>query len=285
MWPEEYCPETKFEKLLLAIDCTVFSEGAVREAITFAKQCSSFLYILTVLNPAYELLGEHFVNKKEREAMDCLESVKTMVEAEGVSYETILCHGGSPAKFILDEAVRKNVSMIIVGRHGHTAVERIILGSVTSEVIAKAPCKVLVAAVGTRIEYKNMMVATDGSEHAQAAVLEALKIAKICGSHLLVVSVAPSKEETPEAEKLVDGIAAMAAKASVTVETMTPTGTPYKVITEIGHKRLVDLIVMGTFGKTGLRYLLMGSTTENVIESAHCAVLVVNMPEHRGKNS
>ena len=287
MCPEGYYPETKFEKLLLAIDCTVFSEGAMRDAITIAKQCSGFLYILTVLehNQAHKLLGEDYVNKKERETMDCLESVKIMAEAEGVSYETILYHGENPAKFILDEAARKKVSMIIIGRHGHTAVERSILGSVTSAVIPKAPCKVLVVAVGTRIEYKNIMVATDGSEHAQAAVLEALKIAQSCDSHLLVVSVAPSKGETAEAEKLVADIAAMAEKAGVTVETMIPNGTPYKVITDIGHKRLVDLIVMGTFGETGLRYLAMGSTTEKVIESAHCAVLVVNTPELKSRNS
>jgi nucleotide-binding universal stress UspA family protein len=282
MYPEGYCPETKFEKLLLAIDCTVFSQGAVREAINLAKQYSSFLYILMVfdLNQAYKLLGEDFRNKKEREAKDCLESVKIMAEDEGVSHETILCHGEDPAKVILDEATRKKVSLIIIGRHGHTAVERDILGSVTSEVIPKAPCNVLVAAVGTRIEFKNMMVATDGSEHAQAAVLEALKIAQSTGSHLLIVSVASSKRNTSEAEKIVADIAAMAEKASVTVETLIPTGIPYKVITDIGHKRLVDLIVMGTFGTTGLRYFVMGSTTEKVIESAHCAVLVVNNPEH-----
>ena len=47
----------------------------------------------------------------------------------------------------------------------------------------------------------------------------------------------------------------------------------------------MDLIVMGTFGKAGFRYLVMGSTTEKVIESAHCAVLVVNTPEQRSRNS
>jgi len=280
MCPEVYCPETKFEKVLLATDLTAFSEGAVREAITFAKRCSSFLYILTVLdsNPTYEFLGEEFVHKKEREAVEYLQSVKATAEAEGVRCETILGKDDDPAKFILEEAVRKKVGLIVVGRHGHTAVERVILGSVTSEVISKAPCKVLVASVGTRIEYKNMMVATDGSEHAQAAVEEALGIAKRCGSHLLVVSVAPSEREIAETEELVAGIAAKAAKVGVSVETMTPTGNDYEVITEIGHKRSVDLIVMGTFGKTGLRYLVMGSTTEKVIESAHCAVLVVNAP-------
>ena len=280
MCPEEYCPEKEFDKVLLAVDRTVFSQGAVREAIVFAKQCSSYLYILTVLehDSAYELLGEDFVHKKEGEAMEYLELVKAEAEEEGVGCEIILCRDGDPSKFILDEAVSRNVSMIVVGRHGHSAVERVILGSVTSEVIAKAPCKVLVAAVGTRIEYKNILVATDGSEHAQAAVLEALKIAKSCGSHLLVVSVAHAKDETAEAEKLVADVTAMAAKAGVDVETMTPTGIPSEVITEIGHKQVVDLIVMGTFGKTGLRYLLMGSTTEKVIEASHCAVLVVNPP-------
>ncbi len=281
MCPEEYCPESKLEKLLVATDRTIFSEGAITEAVNFAKQCSSFLYILTVLdlNPVFEVLSEGFLQKKEREAMDYLESVKALVEAEGLNCEIVLGQGGSPARFILEEAARKNVDMIVVGRHGRTEVERVIMGSVSSEVIAKAPCKVLVAAIGTRIEYKNMLVATDGSEHSEAAVLEALKIAKSCGSHLLVISVIPSKREITEATELVGNIAAMAKKAGITVETMTPVGVPYDVIAEIGHKRGVDLIVMGTFGKTGLKELLMGSTTEKVIEFAHCAVLVVNTPQ------
>ena len=56
------CPIGKLEKLLLATDRSEYSEGAVREAINFAKTCSSRLTILSVLetNPEYETIGSKF---------------------------------------------------------------------------------------------------------------------------------------------------------------------------------------------------------------------------------
>jgi len=56
---------------------------------------------------------------------------------------------------------------------------------------------------------------------------------------------------------------------------LTPIGKPYDVIIETAGGRAVDLIVMGTYGKTGLRKVFMGSTTEKVIGHTACAVLVV----------
>jgi nucleotide-binding universal stress UspA family protein len=278
MSPEENCPEERYDKLLVATDLSIFSEGAITEAINFAGQCSSFLYILTVIaeSPAYEILGDGHMQKKEHEAREYLESIQARIEEENLSCEVLLRHGDNPARVILDEADRKDVGMIVVGRHGRTEMERLIMGSVSSEVIAKARRKVLVAAIGTRIEYKNILVATDGSPHAAAAVAEAIKIARSCGSHLLVVSVLHAKRELKEAEELVGKIAGQAGKEGVTVETMTPSGQPPDVIADIAHDRKVDLIVMGTFGETWLKHMLMGTTTEKVIQLAHCAVLVVN---------
>jgi nucleotide-binding universal stress UspA family protein len=59
------------------------------------------------------------------------------------------------------------------------------------------------------------------------------------------------------------------------VEALTPIGRSHDVIVEIAGGRGVDLIVMGTYGKSGLKKLLVGSSTEKVIGHASCAVLVV----------
>jgi hypothetical protein len=73
----QFCPLSKLEKLLLATDRSVFSEGAVREAINFAKKCSSRLYVMSVLetNPEYETIGASAYQKEEEEAIKYLESV------------------------------------------------------------------------------------------------------------------------------------------------------------------------------------------------------------------
>jgi len=52
-------------------------------------------------------------------------------------------------------------------------------------------------------------------------------------------------------------------------------GRPYNAIVETAGGRAVDLIVMGAYGKTGLRKILMGSSTEKVVGLVGCGVMVV----------
>jgi nucleotide-binding universal stress UspA family protein len=70
----QLCPISKLEKLLIATDRSEFSEGAVREAINFAKKCSSRLYIVSVMetNPEYETIGASVYEKEEKEAIKYL---------------------------------------------------------------------------------------------------------------------------------------------------------------------------------------------------------------------
>jgi nucleotide-binding universal stress UspA family protein len=55
-------------------------------------------------------------------------------------------------------------------------------------------------------------------------------------------------------------------------------GTPFQVITETAKERQVDLIIMGSHGRTGLRHLWLGSVAERVVRLAPCPVLVVRSP-------
>jgi nucleotide-binding universal stress UspA family protein len=55
-------------------------------------------------------------------------------------------------------------------------------------------------------------------------------------------------------------------------------GTPYQEIVETARARRVDLIIMGTHGRTGLRHVLMGSVAEKVVQLASCPVLVMRQP-------
>jgi nucleotide-binding universal stress UspA family protein len=273
----QFCPVSRLEKLLAATDRSVFSEGAIREAINFAKKCSSRLYIVSVMetNPEYETIGANFFQKEEEEAVAYLESVKTRASQEGLYCQSMLLHGDEPYRRIVDAASEKMVDMVIMGRRGRTGLMKVLMGSVTAKVIAHAPCKVLVVPKAARIDYRKLLVATDGSEHSIAAASEAIGIAKRCGSDIVAVSVAHSEAELEEAKTNVGRVVEMAQKDGIPVEALTPIGRSYDLIVETAGGRAVDLIVMGTYGKPGLRKLLMGSTTEKVIGHSACAVLVV----------
>ena len=55
-------------------------------------------------------------------------------------------------------------------------------------------------------------------------------------------------------------------------------GSPYHEIVETAKARQVDLIIMGTHGRTGLRHVLLGSVAEKVVQLASCPVLVMRQP-------
>lgn len=273
----QFCPVGKLEKLLLATDGSQFSEGAIREAITFAAKCSSTLYALSILetNPEYETIGSDVFEKEEAEVTAHLESVRERASQEGLACETIFLHGAEPHQQIVDTAIEKKVDMIVIGRRGRKGLMKVLMGEVASKVIGHAPCKVLVVPRAAKIEYKTILVATDGSDHGNAAVTEAIAIAKRCGSNLLALSAMRDETEREEAAALSGRAVEMAQKEGVSAEAVTPTGRSFNVIVETAGGRGVDLIVMGTYGKTGLRKILMGSSTEKVIGKTGCAVLVV----------
>jgi len=272
----QYCPVAKLEKVLVSTDRSLFSEGAIREGMSFAKKCSSRLYIMSVLetNPEYETIGANAFQKEEAEAIAYLESQKARALQEGLDCQSLLLYGDDPHRIIVDTAAEKVVDMIIIGRRGRTGLMKVLMGSVTAKVIGHAPCKVLVVPKAARIEYRKVIVATDGSRNSIAAAAEAIEIAKRCGSIIIALSVAYSEAELEKVKADVSGVIEMAQKENVPVEALTPIGKPHDVIVETAGGRAVDLIVMGTYGETGLRKIFMGSTTEKVIGHASCAVLV-----------
>jgi nucleotide-binding universal stress UspA family protein len=70
-------------------------------------------------------------------------------------------------------------------------------------------------------------------------------------------------------------------KASLKVEQMTRIGVPFLEIMKVAKEKEVDLIVMGTHGRTGLAHVLIGSVAEKVVHHAHCGVLTIKHPQYK----
>ena len=272
-----FCPVGKLEKVLLATDRSEFSDAAVREAISFAARCSSKLYAMSVMetNPEYETLGSSLFEKEELELKAHLDAIKSLALKEGVDCETVVCHGNEPYKCIVDEATDRKVDMIVIGKRGTKGLMKLMIGEVAAKVIGYAPCKVLVVPKAAKIEYRTILIATDGSTYSDAAASEAIGIAKRCGSNIIALSSIQSEAELGEAQSNVNKILEIAKAEGIPAEGLTPRGRSYEVIVETAGGRGVDLIVVGTYGRTGFERILMGSSTERVIGLTKCGVLVV----------
>jgi nucleotide-binding universal stress UspA family protein len=289
-------PIAKLERLLLSTDGSEFSEGAVREAVKLAKMGSGRLFVLSVIetNPEFEVLAPKIVEKEEEQTRGLLEDVKAKALKEGVECEIMARHTDSPFQAIIEEAEKSRADMIIMGRRGRTGIRRLLMGSVTAKVIGYSPCNVLVVPRLAEIRYEKILVATDGSKYSIAAASEAIGIAKRCGAELFIVSVVPTEASSPfdivhsemqhemiaqkefrDGEKNVNDLLVTAKQEGVTVAGNIIQGRPYEVIVEHSREKGVDLIVMGSHGRTGMERLLMGSVTERVVGNADCPVLVV----------
>jgi len=273
----QICPFDKLGKLLLATDGSNYSGGAIREALSLSKRCSSKLIAISVIktNLEFEMTMPQVVEKDEAEVMRHLESIRTKALNEDIDCEISAPYSEEPYRDIVDAAAKSRADMIIMGRHGRTGLPRLMMGSVTARVIGHAPCNVLVIPPDAKVECRNILIATDGSGFSEAAAREAIGIAKKCKSALIVVSVAWNDAEISAVENNVRKIVDLAKAEGVEAEGRTLIGKPYEAIVDTAKQRHADLIIVGSHGKTGLKRLLMGSVTERVIGHSETAVLVV----------
>ncbi len=263
----QVCPMEKMERVLVATDWSDSSRSAVEEAIQLAKACSSKLIAMTTVltNIEYEDAMPWVIEQAEKEMQGKLESIKNMASEQGVECETFIYRGDDPYMDIINAAVMKHVDMIVMGTHDRTGIKKLIMGSVTGNVIGHAPCKVLVVPPGACPDYGTILIATDGSTHSAAAASEAVVMAKRYGSSLVIVSVAPAAAEVPHAEENVKQVLNLAEKEGLRKEGMVLQGKPHEGILEIAKQKYAGLIVVGSHGKSKLIIGLMGGVTERVI--------------------
>lgn len=146
----------------------------------------------------------------------------------------------------------------------------------------------------SRIAIKNILVATDFSSCAQSALVYALGLAKRYGGTLYTVNVLPhfpfveSADPNPErarrtAEQQLTKLAASDAYQGVKHKEMVEQGEVARVLSEVARENQVDLIVVGTQGRTGLGKFLLGSVAEEIFRLAECPVLTVGPHASRGQ--
>ena len=270
------CP-ARLEKLLVCTDGSPDSQGALAGTLALARTCGSKIYILQVLefNPEFEAVAPELVAARESQVHDFLASCRAEAEKLEVPIETRVRRSEAAYEGIVAEAQDIKPDLIIMGRRGGSRLSRLLMGNVTARVIGYSPFNVLVVPQKVSLEFKKILVASDGSPYSYAAWDEALFITQRVGGRLMAISVAREERELPTAAAIVKRLEKEAGYKGITIETLVVQGRPFEAIVRAANEKQAGLIVMGTLGMTGLTSLLMGSVTERVIATAPCPVMVV----------
>jgi nucleotide-binding universal stress UspA family protein len=276
----------KYNKILVAVDGSESSLHALKESFKLTKNG----IVVVSAAPPYagdlRLVGVRNVEALKREPCEtALARAQEMAAAAGASIKAV-CALGEPHERIVDLAEGEDCDLIVMGVKGQSFLERILIGSVTGRVIGYSQKDVLVVPPRAAIGWGRMLLAVDGSPSSGRAAQRAFALAKAYRGKLKVVTVLDLPPEfygagpkgaadLPIEAQGMAGVKAQAESLGLKAEILVREGTPYKVITDLARKEKINLIILGSHGKTGLKKLLMGSVTERVIGHAPCPVLVV----------
>lgn len=279
----------RYRKILVAIDGSQTSLHALEESFKLAQNEGSWITAVSVI-PAYtgdlDLVAVGNIMASMRRPCDeALRKAQELADKHRALIKTV-CEEGEPYERIIDLAQAENCDLIVMGRRGLRRLERVLVGSVAARVIGYSPIDVLVIPRETSVEFKKILVATDGSKYSDTAVKKAIDFAKSYGGEIVAISVvdippefyAESPKTVEElvnkAKGYVEDVKREAESKGVKAETFVREGEAYRIIVDMAKEARAGIIVMGSHGRTGLKRLLMGSVTEKVIGHTPCPVLV-----------
>lgn len=289
-----------YNEILVPTDGSAAADAATETALTLAERFDASLHAINVV----ELEGSPIDAESEvaeeitRRGEETLETLSDTAADVGVSATTLMRETVDPVhQTIVDYARDHDVDLIVMGTHGRTGLNRLVLGSVTERTLRTSPVPVLTVHEDTVLgsNFERVLVPTDGSDAANVAADHGITIAETTGAAMHVIHVVDLTSVSGEfgsAEVLkaledagrqaVDDVIGRAEDAGLrSVEASVLSGTPARAILDYADERDIDLIAMGTHGRTGLERYFLGSVTEKIVRIADVPVLTVSSHQER----
>jgi nucleotide-binding universal stress UspA family protein len=285
-------------RILLATDGSVSAAVAVELAAAMRWPMGTSVRVVRVVDPHSQAIDAHVVIAAE----SALEDVASCLRERGLAAETMILRG-RPADELVDDIRSHRPDLVIVGNRGHSAFDRMLLGSVSSELVDHSPVPVLVA---RKPAVDRVIVAVDGSTVASEAVDAISRWPFLCAAEIRVLTIAPlpvavwvglvpedgdqtaaafreaRSRSVAESRRFAVDAADALRFAGLRAEPEVRVDAPAGGIVGFADDWNADLIVMGSHGRTGVARLVLGSVARNVLHHARCSVLIVKRhPEPR----
>lgn len=289
-----------YETILVPTDGSAHAERAARHAVALAEAFDATVTALGVADlqraaGAFSAGGidDEFRERVRSGSVSAVEDAAALAD-DRVSVETAVVDG-DPAEAIVEYADEGEFDAIAMGTHGRRGLSRLVFGSVARYVVRHTARPVLTARetdTDPVIDYADVLVPTDGSDAAEAAVDHGLAVAgafdaTVHAVHVVDLSgmttgsgVEPPTQrverQTEAGEAAVEAVAERARDEGLDATTTVIHGFPSADLLDYVDEEGVDLVAMGTHGRTGIDRVLLGSTTERLLTRSPVPVLAVH---------
>ena len=295
-------------KILLPIDGSEYSKNAMdfvasRTTVLGNNPTIELLNIQVPLPArASRLVGREALDRYyEEEADKVFTSARKVLKRDNITV-TEAYRIGAPDEMIAQEADKLPADLIVMGSRGLTALKGLIMGSVTTGVLARTKCPVLLlrGKEAPLTDALRVGIAVDGSKYGMAAVNHVLKAIDFFGkgAQFYLINVvndyagavmpdmagmalpALSESEVLELQKkefaeTVDPLRPLFEKAGLKPTEVCLVGNPSDEIAAFAKKNKLDLIVMGSHGYTRFKSAVMGSTATHIAAEGNVPLLII----------
>lgn len=295
----------EIKRILCPIDFSEASAHAAAHAVAIARWFGSSITALHVYNPVFLPVpgltiagyrGEPTLEPAEKDDFmrRLIDAVPGMPEGRAPAAQVAI---GPPPIEIVRAAGALPADLIVMGSHGATGFEYLVLGSVTEHVLRHARCPVLIVPprvhATSALPFTRLVVAVDFSDWSIVALETAWRLAQEANARVTLVHAiewdadrelrAAAHAATPEAPDPIAaairsrlcGLVPDAVREWCQPEVRVVRGQPFRAILQIADDVRADLIVMGLHGRSPVNLAIFGSTTNQVVRRATCPVLTV----------
>jgi nucleotide-binding universal stress UspA family protein len=279
--------------LVLATDLSARCDRALDRAAQLAQEWQAELVALNVLDPA--ATPDQALAWISGASDDQLLSMARQQLARDIATAQVpatlrLVRSTDPCAAIRETAAATKSGVVVTGVCRNEALGRLLLGSTVENLARSLPQPLLVVRHRTQGPYERIVVATDFSESSRQALLTTAQL--FPGRELILYHahalVAPALTDASEHPQLCLGIEQTEA-ASFLASTTLPEGAHVRAVVACGAVELtltryvrehdIDLVVMGSHGRSGLMSLLLGSTAARLLDWLPCDTLLVRPPD------
>ena len=299
----------EIKKILWATDGSKEAEEALNFAVFLARKFDSeitgiYVSQMPVISiPFYADFGSmlySLVEKEKKENKERLNSIANEMARQGLRFRGEVIEGEAN-KEIVECAYRENADLIVMGKRGLGLIDRMLIGSTTLKVLRQSRVPVLAfrrKEQDATVDIRNILVPIDiYSDKTDSALRYAIELAARINARLSVVyvfsmdavvyEIPPSLLENLLAQstgvlgRVVEKVkiereARLQGVKSLEINAEVIHGISAAIsIVEYASKNNIDLIVINTHGRKGVRRLILGSVTEKVIQESPCAVLAL----------
>ena len=283
-------------KILCPIDFSPGSNLALEAAVRFAARdrVTELVVLHAVSFPSlayaseYPISAELVSEQSEAARLELARAVEHAITLGATRISSKLEDG--PAWHVIVETLADpSYDLCVIGSLGRTGLAKVLLGSVAEKVLRHAPCSVLTVHPGDRLGgRRHILCPVDFSSKSEHAMELAAKLVDPDGAITLlhVLELPVRYTGTVSDEELAKSLAAEPTRkllewanklqaTGVTVRSRSRIGyAGAQILSELEHDVSIDLVVMGSHGRTGVARIALGSVAEKVTRHAPCQVLI-----------